>query len=98
MVDLFVRVNPRFVAGTPKSVSWDPAKKEFQLAFECPTGSPVADYPTVLWIPEARHFPGGFSVTSLDRPGKWSWTYDSATGLVKVWSDPSTAYHEIRVK
>lgn len=98
VVDLLARVNPRFVAGTPKTISWGVATKAFKLGFEQPVGGKVADYPTVLWIPEARHYPGGFAVASTDRPGMWSYAYDPATGLLKVWSDPSTGYHEVTVK
>ncbi len=98
VVDLLVRVNPRFVAGTPKSISWDTSAKTFRIAWEQPVGGAVADYPTVLWIPEARHYPGGFTIVSTDRPGKWSHVYDKTSGLLKVWSDPSTPYHELTIK
>lgn len=98
VVDLLVRVNPRFVAGTPKTIAWDATARTFTIGFAQSVDDKVTDYPTVLYIPEARHYVSGFAVASTDRPGKWSYAYDQAKGVLKVWSDPSTLYHEITVK
>ncbi len=53
------RVYPMAVAGTPISYRFDPAGKEFRLEY---SPEAAARGPTVVFVPVARHYPGGYRV------------------------------------
>jgi len=91
-LDLLVRAYPRAVAGWLSWYRWYPAEKIFGLLYRELDG---VTGPTEIYVPAARHYPGGFEVRSSDRPGTWSWSWDAAHEVVAVTADPATRQHAI---
>lgn len=58
--NLLIRTYPRATAGTPKTLSFDPSSASFRYAYE---PNAAAGGPTEVFVPVARHYPMGYSVT-----------------------------------
>lgn len=54
------RTYPMAIAGTPTSYRFDPATKVFTLEYDV---NPSVSDPTVIFVPVARHYGGGYTVT-----------------------------------
>lgn len=92
LVDLLARPYARRIAGTPTAMSFDVATKEFAFSFrDDPEANPTE--PTEIFLPAARHYPGGFEVevTPGDR-----WAFDAAEERLVVFRG-SAEEHEVRV-
>jgi endoglycosylceramidase len=90
-----VRPYPRVTAGRLRAYSFDPDTVEFTMAFENAPGLP----PSVeIFVPTARHFTGGFAVTSSDADGTWSHAFDAARNVLTVTCDPATEVHAITIR
>jgi endoglycosylceramidase len=86
-----VRPYPQRIAGEPLEFSFDPETKVFTLIYRSAQG--VAG-PTELFIPEARHYPGGFRVIASDLNLKTEWD----GRILRVFHDPETHLHTITVE
>lgn len=91
--DLLVRAYPRAVAGKPFWIRWYRDARIFGLGFR---NVPGVSGPTEIYVPE-RHYPAGFEVNASDRDGTWSWSFDPASRVLSVQSDPDTPTHSIFV-
>jgi endoglycosylceramidase len=87
-LDALVRTYPRAIAGTPRSFSFDPASKQFTLAYD---GDPSIGAPTEIFVPVARQY-GGHYAASVSGPASITSAIDAAvltlentgTGVVQV--------------
>jgi endoglycosylceramidase len=61
LVDMIARPYARRIAGIPTAMSFDVETKEFSLAFRDDEEGRPPD-PTEIFVPAARHYPGGFEV------------------------------------
>jgi len=77
--DLLIRTYPQAVAGTPQSFAFDPVSKEFTLRY---LADPSILKPTTIFVPVARHYPGGYQV--------------SMTGPARVTSQPNAPLLNLR--
>lgn len=93
-VDELTRTYARAVAGTPVSMSTDPDTNVYEITFT-ETG---VSAPTEFFVPEARHYPGGFEVTSSDPDGSWTQSWDPERQILSVTSDPSQDFHTITIE
>ena len=91
-VRYIARPYARRIAGIPTAMSWDPQTEEFDFAFRDDPGREVSD-PTEIFIPAARHYPGGFDVEvgTGDR-----WEYDAANSRILMYRGASPQ-HTIRI-
>jgi endoglycosylceramidase len=90
---LLVRPYARRVAGEPRQMFYHPPSASFYLVFD-ETG--VAG-PTEIYVPAARHYPGGFDFASSDAEGTWHGEWDADREVLSVWSDPSRPAHVVVV-
>jgi len=94
LVDIFSRAYPMMTAGIPQTIAWDLDARTFDFTFaEDPTGD-VHD-PTIVFVPAARHYPGGFVVDTS--PGVTA-TFDARRSVLIVRRDPSESLHEVHVR
>lgn len=89
-----VRVYPQRVAGDPIEYGYQPALRVFTLRFAERAG---VEGPTEIYIPEARVYPGGWTVSVSDPPDAWSSEFDPETGILSVTTDPMQPEHLIRI-
>jgi len=68
-----VRPYPQRVAGIPRSFSYDPDTRVFELAFD---PSLSATLPTEVYVPEARHYPDGWVLGGCEE----------SAGCTSVWN------------
>ena len=93
-MDIFSRAYPMMTAGIPQTIAWDLDARTFDFTFaEDPTGD-VHD-PTIVFVPAARHYPGGFVVDTS--PGVTA-TFDARRSVLIVRRDPSESLHEVHVR
>jgi endoglycosylceramidase len=93
LVDAFARPYPMVTAGIPQALSWDAAAHDFTYTFAEDPARDVPD-PTVVFLPAARHFPGGFAVETT--PGDVA-AFDPATSRLVVRRDRGRTVHTVRV-
>jgi endoglycosylceramidase len=84
------RTYPMAVAGTPTSFTFDAATAEFHLDY---VANPLAAAPTLVFVPVARHYPGGYCATAV---GGTVVSRQNASHLV-VRNDAGTAQISIKV-
>lgn len=89
-----VRTYARRIAGQPRSSTFDPETRVFELVFD-ETG--VAES-TEIFVPASRSYPEGFVVEVDDPDGTWSQTWDLDKEVLEVRTDPGTSRHVIRVR
>ena len=53
-------------AGIPQAIAWDPDGRTFDFAFSEDPAGDVHD-PTIVFVPAARRYPGGFVVDTTSR-------------------------------
>lgn len=88
-----VRTYPRAIAGAPESFGYNPMSAEFTLSFQQKAG---VTGPTEIFV-ATRHYPNGWVVDVSDTPGTWSTSYNPATQVLSVWTNPNQTEHTIRV-
>lgn len=86
-----VRPYPVRIAGEPVSFSFDQTTKVFTLRYRESAG---VSGPTEIYIPEARHYPNGFVIESVDP--NWRHEYDGR--ILKIYADPNKYAHIITVR
>jgi len=59
MADTLARPAPQLVSGTPTTYSYDPSSGRMELSWTPRSGVTA---PTVIYVPVARHYPGGYAV------------------------------------
>ncbi|MCC6647698.1 MAG: cellulase family glycosylhydrolase [Polyangiaceae bacterium] len=89
---VIVRPYPRAIAGVPVSFGFDASARALELTFEPRAG---VTGPTELAVP-AHTYPEGFDVEVPTDPGRQV-SFDAATGVVRVTTDPNISPQRIRV-
>jgi endoglycosylceramidase len=89
-----VRPYPRRVAGIPRSFSYDPDTRIFELSFD---PSPSATVPTEIYLPAARHYADGWSLEGCEKADGCSTTWDGETETLQILTRHQTARVEIRI-
>lgn len=79
--DAVTRVYPQSVAGIPRSFSYTPDTRRFELSFD---PSPSATMPTEIFIPEARHFPDGWTLSGCEEAERCASTWDAERGILQI--------------
>lgn len=92
--NVVVRPYPRSVAGIPRSFSYDPDTRIFELAFD---PSPSATLPSEIYIPESRHYADGWSLTGCEEAQGCSWTWDANLDILRVLTPNHTARVELTI-
>jgi endoglycosylceramidase len=93
LVDIWVRPYPILTAGIPETLAWDPDTHEFLFRFAEDPERSIRD-PTVVFVPAARHYPGGFTVETT--PGDTA-VFDARTSRLLLRRDPQVPVHELRI-
>ncbi len=89
-----VRVYPRRIAGDPIEIAFDAERRVFSLVFVEREG---VEGPTEIFVPEARLYPGGWTLSVSDPEGTWSSQWDPERRILSVETDPSQAQHVLRI-
>jgi endoglycosylceramidase len=92
--DDLVRPYPRRVAGIPRSFSFDPQTRIFDLAFD---PSPSAMLPTEIYVPAARHYPQGWSLTGCKEADGCSSSWNADTEILEILTPNQNDRIEIRI-
>lgn len=88
------RTYPQRICGYPESFGFDPETSHFAMNWK---ENPEASGPTVIYIPQPRHYPDGFTVQCSDDEGAWSYEWDEERYLLSVWADRTTASHTLTI-
>lgn len=94
LVDIFTRPYPMKTAGIPQAIAWDPDARTFDFSFTDDPGGRVRG-PTIVFVPAARHFPGGFVVDTS--PGLTA-VYDDRHDVIVVRRRHSELLHEVHIR
>ncbi len=94
LVDLFARAYPMKTAGIPQTIAWDPDARTFDFTFTEDPDRRIQD-PTVVFVPAARHYPGGFVVDTS--PGTTA-VFDARKSVLVVRRDRSEPLHEVHIR
>jgi endoglycosylceramidase len=94
LVDLLARPYPQATAGVPQSLRWDPDTLEFSYSFAEDAARKIPD-PTTIFVPFARHFPGGIEVETT--PGDRV-VVDVARSRVLLKRDRAQPLHTITIR
>ena len=94
-LDSLVRTYPRAVAGNPTAFGFDPASKDFFLAFE---SDPAIKGPSEIYLPAKRHYPEGWEITSSDADGHWRYEWNSEREILLLWTDPDEVSHHVQIR
>lgn len=89
-----VRPYPRRVAGVPRSFGYDPDTGVFELAFD---PSPSATLPTEIYVPAARHYPGGWTLEGCEEAESCSSTWDPGSEILKILTPNRSERVELRL-
>ena len=92
--DDLVRPYPRSVAGVPRSFSYDPDTRVFELTFD---PSPSATVPTDIYVPAARHFPDGWTLEGCEENEGCTSSFDEDTEILSLLTPNQSARVEIRI-
>jgi endoglycosylceramidase len=90
-----VRVYPQRIAGDPLDFAYNSALRVFSLRF---AQRDAVQGPTEIYIPEARIYPDGWTLSVSDPAGSWSSDWDPEHGLLSITTDPTQAEHLIRIE
>lgn len=83
----------RAIAGAPTSSSYDFATRQLKVVYRDDAASGTTD----IFIPESRSYPAGWKVLTSDASGRWSQTFDAATGVLSVTVSKTSGDHAICV-
>ena len=94
LVDVLARPYPQQTAGIPVSLHFDPVTRELAYAFAEDPSRRIPD-PTVLFVPFARHYPGGVVVETT--PGDRA-KVDVARSRIILRRDRDNPVHTVTVR
>ncbi len=94
LVDIFTRPYPMLTAGIPQAIAWDPDARTFDFTFAEDPDDAVRD-PTIIFVPAARHYPGGFVV---DTSRGVRAAFDARKSVLVVRRDPGEPLHEVHLR
>ncbi len=80
---LLSRPYPQAIAGDPIAFGFDPLTREFQLWFRA---AEDAEVPTEVFLPAARHYPGGWALSSDTPDDSWEYQWDSQQQRLLLWT------------
>lgn len=86
-----VRTYPQRIAGEPLNFSFNSTTKVFTLTYKQVKG---VTGPTEIFIPEARHYPGGFTL----QPSTWNMRTEWDGRILKVYLGPEVDVFTITIK
>lgn len=89
-----VRPYPRSVAGMPRSFSYDPETRVFELVFD---PSPSSTLPTEIYVPATRHFADGWSLTGCEESQGCTSSWNEDTEILEILTPNQSARVEIRI-
>jgi endoglycosylceramidase len=89
-----VRPYPQRVAGIPRSFSYDPDTRVFDLAFD---PSPSATLPTEIYVPASRHYAGGWTLSGCDEAFGCTSSWSSDTEILEILTSNQTARVELQI-
>lgn len=89
-----VRPYPRSVAGVPRSFSYDPETRIFELAFD---PSPSSTLPTEIYVPAIRHFPGGWSLAGCEQSQGCTSSWNDDTEILEILTPNQSARVELQI-
>jgi endoglycosylceramidase len=95
VLDIISRPYPQATAGYPTGISFDLDTSRFEMEWD---ENAAATGPTEIFIPAARHYPDGFTVSCSDPDGAWSYEWDDARSVLLVTADRSLSSHTITVE
>jgi hypothetical protein len=82
------------VAGVPRSFSYDPDTRIFELAFD---PSPSATVPTEIYLPATRHYPEGWSLEGCEEATGCAASWDGETETLQLLTPNQTSRVQIRI-
>jgi len=91
LLDVLSRPYPMKTAGVPKLLSFDINTREFSFEFD---ENLDTEGPTEIFVPEIRHYPIGFTVSTND--GFYS--YEKASGVLSYFPDRSQDSHKVTIR
>jgi endoglycosylceramidase len=83
---ILTRTYARRVPGTPLEHDYDPTTRTMVLRFADRVG---ASGPTEIFVPASRWYPDGWEVVVDDPEGTWSSTWDEASEVLLVTTEPA---------
>jgi endoglycosylceramidase len=89
-----VRPYPRSIAGVPRSFSYDPDTRVFELAFD---PSPSAEVSTEIYVPATRHFPNGWSLSGCEESQGCTSSWNDETEILEVFTPNQSARLELSI-
>lgn len=90
-----IRPYPRAIAGQPVSFSFDAGSRVFELVFRDAAG---VSGPTEIFVPRARVYPTGVTVTCDDQPSTCKTAWDSTRAdTLLVTNAPHDGVHRVRI-
>jgi endoglycosylceramidase len=92
--DALVRPYARSVAGIPRSFSYDPDTRIFELAFD---PSPTTTLPSEIYIPAGRHYGDGWTLTGCEETQGCSSTWDADREVLQLDTSGRTERVEITI-
>lgn len=92
--DDLVRPYPRRVAGIPRSFSYDPDTRVFDLVFD---PSPSAMRPTEVYLPATRHYAQGWSLTGCEEADGCTSSWDPDTEMLEILTPNQTDRVQIQI-
>jgi Cellulase (glycosyl hydrolase family 5)/Glycoside hydrolase family 5 C-terminal domain len=85
--DILARPYPMRSSAEPQLVFFDVGNKHFAVILR----GPVVDHPTVVYLPQATHYPNGFDVRATGPRVEW----DFARQLLYWWPDPGLQRNQL---
>jgi endoglycosylceramidase len=93
--DILVRAYPQRIAGTPRSVDYDPETRTLRLSFWKKPGVSGA---TEIYVPRRRFFPEGFDLEVGDWEHQWRAAWDPEREILSLCADRRVLLHTVVVQ
>lgn len=82
------------IAGDPIELSQDPETRVFALRFR---ERPGVAGPAEIYVPAARFYPEGWTLSVSHPDGTWSSAWDASREILSVTTDPAHPEHRIEI-